>query len=91
MASDGKSVIVTGAGSGIGLAMALGLLEAGHRVLAVDRNPAGLDVLAARGKDLKGTVLPLIADLAEPDSFAHIAGTALIKFGCDTRPIGRVS
>jgi NAD(P)-dependent dehydrogenase (short-subunit alcohol dehydrogenase family) len=81
MASDRKSVIVTGAGSGIGLAMTLGLLEAGHAVVAADRNPAGLDALSARAGALKGTVVPVIADLAQPDSFAHIAGTALIKFG----------
>ena len=37
-ASDSKAVIVTGAASGIGLAMTMGLVVAGHHVTAVDRN-----------------------------------------------------
>src|SRR6266700_850624 len=42
MASANKAVIVTGAASGIGLAMTMGLITAGHDVTAVDRNAAGL-------------------------------------------------
>ena len=40
-----KICIVTGAASGIGLAMTMGLLKAGHDVTAVDRNDAGLDAV----------------------------------------------
>ena len=81
MASDNKVVIVTGAASGIGLAMTMGLLTAGHDVTAVDRNAAALDELARKAAGLKGTVTTVAADLGKPDSFGHIAGTALIRYG----------
>ena len=47
MAGEKKIAIVTGAASGIGRAMTLGLLGAGVDVAAVDRNEAGLAALAA--------------------------------------------
>ena len=81
MASDSKAVIVTGAASGIGLAITMGLLSAGHDVTAVDRNAAALADVDKQAKGLKGNVQTVVADLAHPDSFAHIAGAALIKYG----------
>jgi len=76
-----KAVIVTGAASGIGLAMTIGLLTAGHDVTAVDRNASALETLAGKAAGLKGTIQTVTADLAQPDSFAHITASALIKFG----------
>ena len=81
MTSRNSAVIVTGAASGIGLAMALGLTKAGHDVTAVDRNADGLAEVAKQAAGLKGSVHTVTADLAQPDSFAHVAGAALIKFG----------
>jgi NAD(P)-dependent dehydrogenase (short-subunit alcohol dehydrogenase family) len=74
MAPSRKSAIVTGAASGMGRAMALGLSEAGFEVLAVDRNAAGLGTLAA-------PIRTLTADLAQPTAFDSIANTALDAFG----------
>jgi NAD(P)-dependent dehydrogenase (short-subunit alcohol dehydrogenase family) len=81
MSSKNIAVIITGAASGIGLAMALGLIKAGHDVTAVDRNAGGLAELVKQAAGLKGTVHTLTADLAQPDSFSHVTGAALIKFG----------
>jgi NAD(P)-dependent dehydrogenase (short-subunit alcohol dehydrogenase family) len=81
MATDNKAVIVTGAASGIGLAMTIALLTAGHDVTAVDRNGAALVELTKRAANLRGTVNTVTADLAKPDSFAHVTGAALIRFG----------
>lgn len=81
MAADSKSVIVTGAASGIGLAMTMGLLKAGHSVTAADRNAAALTDLASKAKGLGGKLLTVTADLEQADSFAHIAASALITFG----------
>lgn len=81
MASGNKVVIVTGAASGIGLAMTNGLLAAGHDVVAVDRNAAALAELAKAAAGGKGTVLTVAADLAHPDSFAHVTGATLIRYG----------
>ncbi|MGE0701420.1 MAG: SDR family NAD(P)-dependent oxidoreductase [Hyphomicrobiaceae bacterium] len=81
MATDSKAVIVTGAASGIGLAMAMGLVKAGHQVLATDRNATALADCAAKAQGLPGRMVTLAADLAEPDSFAQIAASALVAFG----------
>lgn len=81
MTSNNKAVIVTGAASGIGLAMTIALLESGNDVTAVDRNAAALTELSERSTKLAGTLNPLAADLAQPDSFALITGSTLIKFG----------
>src|SRR5215510_14845307 len=81
MTSKNVAVIVTGAASGIGLAMTLGLMKAGHDVVAVDRNVDALTELAKQGAGLKGSVHTVTADLAQAESFAHVTGTALIKFG----------
>jgi len=81
MASNNKAVIVTGAASGIGLAMTMGLIEAGHDVTAVDRNAAALAELGKQAAGSKGSVQTVTADLAHPDSFAHVTGAALIKYG----------
>lgn len=81
MAADNKAVIVTGAASGIGLAMTMGLLEAGHDVTAVDRNAGALTELARQATRSTGRLHTVTADLAHPDSFAHVAGAALIEFG----------
>ena len=78
---DNQSVIVTGAASGMGLAMTIALLTAGHDVTAVDRNSAGLAEMTKRSANLRGSVNAVTADLAQPDSFAHVAGSALIRFG----------
>ena len=45
MASEGQVAIVTGAVSGIGRVMSLGLLEGGIDVAAVDRNPTSFDTI----------------------------------------------
>src|SRR6185503_15322516 len=76
-----NAVIVTGAASGIGLAMTMGLIKAGHDVTAVDRNADALKELAKEAAELKGNVHAVTADLTQPDSFAHVTGAALIKFG----------
>lgn len=46
---DGKTVVVTGAASGIGKACAEGFLDDGASVLGADINPEGLKEIEARG------------------------------------------
>jgi NAD(P)-dependent dehydrogenase (short-subunit alcohol dehydrogenase family) len=75
MAENRQVAILTGAASGIGRAMTLGLLAAGIDVAAVDREPAWLAELegAAAGKNWPGRLSTLHADLADPASFERIA------------------
>jgi NAD(P)-dependent dehydrogenase (short-subunit alcohol dehydrogenase family) len=74
MQQRNKTVIVTGAASGIGRAMAMGLAEAGFDVVAVDRSTSGLSTLPA-------SIKPITADLARPDSFDNIVSETLSAFG----------
>jgi NAD(P)-dependent dehydrogenase (short-subunit alcohol dehydrogenase family) len=79
MAAERQVAIVTGAASGIGRAMTLGLLEGGIDVAAVDREAAWLDELkgAAGGKGIAGGLRTIRADLADPASFETIVSTVL--------------
>ncbi len=80
MAADRTTAIVTGAASGIGRAMTLGLLRAGVDVAAVDRNEAALAALAATVQDMQGTMQTVPADLARPDAFEAIVADVLGRF-----------
>ena len=80
MATERKAAIVTGAASGLGLAMALGLVESGMDVVAVDRNAAALAAVAPVSAGTSASVLPVSADLTQPDAFDRIVAAALEKF-----------
>ena len=81
MAADKQIAIVTGAASGIGRAMTLGLLGAGVDVAAVDRNEAGLAALAAQVHDKAGTMQTIPADLARSDAFDAVVSAVLSRSG----------
>jgi NAD(P)-dependent dehydrogenase (short-subunit alcohol dehydrogenase family) len=80
MAAEGDVAIVTGAGSGIGRAMALGLLGAGVRVAGIDKERAWLDELSASAKGAAGTFLAIEADLTHPGALEEILNRALDRF-----------
>jgi 3-oxoacyl-[acyl-carrier protein] reductase len=81
MATERKAAIVTGAASGLGRAMARGLVGSGMDVVAVDRDATALAALAPAMTGTPGSVLTLPADLAQPDVFDRIVGVALERFG----------
>jgi NAD(P)-dependent dehydrogenase (short-subunit alcohol dehydrogenase family) len=81
MAADRKAAIVTGAASGLGRAMALGLVGSGMDVVAVDRNESALATLAPAKKGGAGSILPVPADLMQPDAFDRIVAAAMDAFG----------
>src|SRR3990172_9357957 len=81
MAAERKAAIVTGAASGLGRAMALGLVESGMDVVAVDQNATALATMAPAAGGTPGSVLPLPADLTQSDAFGRIVAAALEKFG----------
>jgi NAD(P)-dependent dehydrogenase (short-subunit alcohol dehydrogenase family) len=83
MASETQVAIVTGAASGIGRAMTLGLLEEGICVLGVDREPVWLGELEeeADDRELAGSLHTILGDLTDPTSFGGIVSTALRAFG----------
>ena len=81
MAVERKTAIVTGAASGIGRAMTLGLLRNGVDVAAVDRDAANLAALAATVHDTAGTMQTIPADLSQAGSFDQIVSAVLGRFG----------
>ena len=74
--SSQSSVLITGAGSGIGLATAKRFLREGWRVVAVGRRQALLQDLERFGQ---GNVLPIACDIAEEDSPRRIVAALTSK------------
>jgi hypothetical protein len=72
MATGAKAAIVTGAASGLGRAVALGLADNGIDVVAVDQNASALAALATAMTGRRGSVLTHQADLAQPDAFERM-------------------
>jgi len=65
MTATSKTILVTGASSGIGRATAVQLAEAGHTVFAAARR---VDRLAELAREVSGTVIPVELDVCDPDS-----------------------
>jgi NAD(P)-dependent dehydrogenase (short-subunit alcohol dehydrogenase family) len=74
----GKSALVTGAGRGLGAAIAQLLSLAGARVVLVGRTEA---TLRATAEALPGETLVIPADLASPDAPASVLDEAIAAFG----------
>src|ERR1700730_8210938 len=63
---DGRTALVTGAGRGIGRAIAIGLAHRGARVGLLARTQRDLDEVAAKIRDDGGTAVPLPAGIGDP-------------------------
>lgn len=75
---QGKVAAVTGAASGIGLACARAMLDAGAKVVLIDRAADRLELLC---KELGSQASPLIVDLTEPESVAGMMPQILAMAG----------
>ena len=80
MIEPGKVAIVTGAGSGIGKATALALLDAGYRVALAGRR-AELLLEAAEESGAGGRALAVPTDVTLPDSVDGLFAATLKAFG----------
>jgi NAD(P)-dependent dehydrogenase (short-subunit alcohol dehydrogenase family) len=74
MENDTKVALVTGAGSGIGRASALALLEAGYGVVLAGRRGEALEETISLAGDAAGRALAVPTDVADPDSVATLFG-----------------
>ena len=74
----GKTAIVTGAASGIGLATVKRFTAEGARVVMADINES---TLAAARTAIGGEALAVVTDVAEPESVAAMVARAKERFG----------
>jgi NAD(P)-dependent dehydrogenase (short-subunit alcohol dehydrogenase family) len=78
---QGISCLVTGAASGLGRAMALGLLRSGAHVTALDVSEQGLSALRADAGADAARLLGMIADIRRADDCARVVDAAISRFG----------
>src|SRR5437879_910433 len=76
-----KVAMVTGAGSGIGRAVALALLRTGWSVALAGRRTEPLAATAGLAGDAAGRALPHAADVADPASVATLFEATRARFG----------
>jgi NAD(P)-dependent dehydrogenase (short-subunit alcohol dehydrogenase family) len=79
MRFDGRVALVTGAGSGIGRAVALRLVSEGASVFAVDVDAAGLEKTVSRATADRLTAH--VADLREPAACRDVVDACVAAFG----------
>ena len=78
---EGQSALVTGAGSGIGRAVAACLGECGAQVAALDIDAAAADSVAAEIVAAGGEALGLGADVTSQEAVESAVGSAAAAFG----------
>lgn len=76
-----KTMIVTGASSGIGYATALRAAKAGFATVLVARNASALDALATKIRAQGGACTALALDVREPSAAEAIISTAVGRYG----------
>ena len=78
---DGKVAVVTGASSGLGVAIARGLAEAGADVVLAARRPDRLEATRSMVEATRHKALPVATDVAKPEDCAALAAAAIEHFG----------
>ncbi len=81
MAEESRIAVVTGAGSGIGRAVALALVETGWSVAVVGRRQEQLAATAALAGEAQARVLPLAADIGNPVAVGEVFDRVRETFG----------
>jgi NAD(P)-dependent dehydrogenase (short-subunit alcohol dehydrogenase family) len=78
---EGRVAVVTGAGSGIGRALAARAAHEGMRVVVADIEVSALDETAAEIETAGAEVLVAPTDVSRPDQVEELAGLAYERFG----------
>jgi NAD(P)-dependent dehydrogenase (short-subunit alcohol dehydrogenase family) len=78
---DGKTALVTGAGRGLGRAIALGLARPAARLALVARSRDELDQTAKQARQSGAVVLVVPADVGDPGQLAEVAARTRGELG----------
>lgn len=78
---EDKVAVITGAGSGIGAAMAVAFLTEGASVVAADLNADGLAALVERSAPLSRKLITQVADVSSPKDVSGLVDLATERFG----------
>ncbi len=81
MGTTGKVAVVTGAGTGVGKAVSLALLEEGYDVVLSGRRKEPLEAAAAEGQASGSRTLVVPADVTDPASVGALFAEARETFG----------
>ena len=81
MAASGKIALVTGAGTGIGKAVALALMREGYAVALAGRREDKLAETAAEGSAIGAKSLVAPTDVSDPASVKALFGKTRDTFG----------
>ena len=76
-----KVALVTGAGSGIGQAIAFRLAKAGARVIVNDLDTKNAEITVEKLKDFGAEGLPFQADISSPDEVSSMVAEGVKRFG----------
>ena len=92
----GKAALVTGAGVGIGRAIALKMASEGARVMVVDLNEETAEETAALICDAGGEAIVFTADVSDESRVSNMVKTAVDRFGsidiaCNSAAVSRGS
>jgi NAD(P)-dependent dehydrogenase (short-subunit alcohol dehydrogenase family) len=80
-ALEGRAALITGAGRGIGRAIAIGLANDGVRVALLARSVDQLSEVASAISASGGVALVVPADVGDPASVDQAVATVLAEFG----------
>lgn len=81
MKLEGKVAVITGAGSGMGRAMANLFSSEGAKVVAAEWNPATLDEVVAEVKAAGGEIAGVQGDVSKPEDCSRIVKAAIDAYG----------
>ena len=76
-----KTILITGASSGIGRALAVQAARAGYAVYAVGRNVRALAALAGQVVEEGGTIATDVTDISDPGNAPGLVGRAVGAYG----------
>ena len=81
MAASQKVALITGAGTGIGKAVALALMKDGYAAVLTGRRKDKLDEVAAEGKSTGSKSLVVPSDISDPEQIKALFAKAKETFG----------